>query len=174
MSSSKVILIGAVSVVFGLYSLSLNKVGTYVGGTAEIAFYLAKAEENAKSGVSRALNVMSRGNFYSWETFNLTDPNNKSEGSFRYTVSYSPSSGWVWNSTTNIQVTITSRGTYKAPGEPAAFVGHEVTRTAYAVFDYKDVGNGYNWIDVKLKSAYSTVDYTRERQLDSLQTLKGN
>jgi hypothetical protein len=72
-------------------------------------------------------------------------------------------------------MTIISRGVYKAPGEPSAFVGHEVTRTATAIFDYIDRDAGSSvWLDVKLQSVFTAVNYIRERQLDSLQQSKGN
>jgi hypothetical protein len=182
MGSSKVVLIGAVSVVFGLYSLSISKVGTYVGSTAEIAFYLAKAEDNAKSGVHRAVNLASRnwgysglypyGYYTSAETFNLTDPDSRSEGYFNYSVTLNKA---LFSGSTGYVMTIVSRGVYKAPGEPSAFAGHEAIRTATAIFDYidRDPGSGV-WLDVKLQSVFTAVNYTRERQLDSLQQSKDN
>ncbi len=51
MSSSKVILIGVISIVFGLYTLSLTRVESYVGSTAEDRLYISKANDNAKTGV---------------------------------------------------------------------------------------------------------------------------
>jgi hypothetical protein len=181
MGSSKVVLVGAVSVVFGLYSLSITRVGAYVGSTAEVSYYLVKAEDNAKSGVHWALNFASRNwgytaldGFYPTtpQTINLTDPNGRSEGYFTYQLAISPLP--LKKSTTHT-MTIVSRGVYKAPGEPSAFAGHEVTRTATAIFDYTDEDRGSPvWLGVQLQSDFTTVNYTRERQLDSLQQSKGN
>lgn len=180
MGSSKVVLVGAVSVVFGLYSLSITRVGAYVGSTAEISYYLAKAEDNAKSGIQWAMNFASRnwgytaldGFYTSTETINFTDPNGRSEGYFTYQLTITP---LPLKKSSTFNMTIVSRGVYKAPGEPSAFAGHEVTRTATAVFDYVDQDNtSVVWLDVQLQSVFTTVNYTRERQLDSLQQYQRN
>jgi hypothetical protein len=76
------------------------------------------------------------------------------------------------NSNDSIQVTIVSHGTYKAWGEPSTFPGHEVVRTAYAVFYNHDQGG--STYDVKYRMAFDSVNYTNEKILDSLQTYKGN
>ena len=170
MTSSKVILVGAISVVFGLYSISLMRVDGAVGRTAETAIYLAKASDNARSGVQRALNYISRVRAVSGtvnQTYQL-DAGSTEQGSFNFTATCTLV-GSTW------QLTIVSHGVYKSPLEPAAFQGHEVIRTAYAEFpntDY-DPSAGY-FYDVRMKAAFSSVNYTREQQLDSLQTGKSN
>ncbi len=167
MSSSKVILLGAVSVIFGLYSLSLTRVESSAGSTAEIGLYINKAENNARTGVQRCLNLWTRQSGSYGETFTLTDPNGKPEGSFTYTVAFPLTN--LGGTPTKYRLYVTSTGTYKAPSEPSSFVGHQVTRYVVAEFLY----TGTLW-DITQKSAYSVVSYTREHQLDSLQTLKGN
>ncbi len=166
MSSSKVILLGAVSVIFGLYTLSLTRVESFAGNSAEISLYLTKAENNARTGVNRALDIWCRQAGQYYETFNLTDPNGNSEGSFYYSVTRSQ---LTFTSPYLYQLNVTSVGTFKAPGEPSAFVGHQVTR--YVAAQYYQTGSLWT---VKQKGAYSVVNYQRERQLDSLATLKGN
>ncbi len=166
MSSSKVILIGAVSVIFGLYTLSLTRVESFASNSAEVALYITKAENNARSGVNRALDIWTRQAGQYYETFSLTDPNGNPEGSFAYSVNRTLLSTWPTN---YYQLDVTSVGTFKGPGEPASFAGHQVTR--YVSATYYATGSLYN---VKQTSGYSVVNYTRERQLDSLATLKGN
>ena len=166
MSSSKVILIGAVSVIFGLYTMSLTRVESFASNTAEVALYITKAENNARSGAQRAIDIWCRQSGQYYESFSLTDPKGNSEGSFTYAVNRTTLSTWP---TYYYQLDVTSVGTFKGPGEPASFAGHQVTR--YVSATYYATGGLYN---VKQKSAYSVVNYSRERQLDSLATLKGN
>ena len=189
MSSSKVILVGAVSVVFGLYSLSLTRVGSYIGNTAENAIYIAKANDNAKTGTSRAFILWARGNdlslysdksnwkssFIKAESFTLLD------GSFIDTVYATagglsfPTSTGSYNDGKYVTMTIVSHGYYKGPNEPSAFVGHEVVRTVNSYFYNTNRASWPAvWYDVNLLSSYSSVNWQREHQLDSLQTLKGN
>ena len=185
MSSSKIILVGAIAVVFGLYSLSLIKVEASLGNTAENSVYIGKATDNAKTGSQRAFNLWSRGNdidqshtswrnaFVKTESFMLID------GSFIDTVYVTsplnfPAS-YSYNSGTLVKITIISHGYYKAPNEPASFSGHEVIRTLNAQFNNTDLGSWPTpWYDVKFLSSYTTVNYVREHQLDSLQAYKSN
>ncbi|HEY6950981.1 MAG TPA: hypothetical protein VI758_01170 [Bacteroidota bacterium] len=169
MSSSKIILIGAISVVFGLYNLSLVKVNGSAGRAAEISLYQAKAADNARSGVQRALNFCARSapSALSVQSYVL-DSAGVDQGSFSDTMRC------VLNGST-YQLTIVSHGYYKGPKEPASFLGHEVIRSAYAEFSNTNYATfpAY-WYDVRLKSAYSIINYARERQLDSLQLGKNN
>jgi hypothetical protein len=163
MSSSKIILIGAISVVFGLYNLSLTKVNGMVGSRAEIAMYLAKASDNARTGVEYALYDFERQT--DSPSFSLQlDSSGVDQGSFFYTATFNLV-GSIF------QLTVTSHGVYKSPREPVAFQGHEVIMTAYAEFSNKYSSSSN---DVKLKAVYSSVNYARERQLDSLQLGKSN
>ena len=169
MSSSKIILIGAISVVFGLYNLSLVKVNGSAGRAAEISMYQAKAADNARSGVQRALNFYSRSapSATGSGTFQL-DSSGVDQGSFTYTTTCN-----LVGST--YQLTIVSHGYYWSLHEPVAFQpGHEVIRSAYAEFPNTNYLWPSYWYDIRLKSAYSYVNYTREHQLDSLQSAVSN
>ena len=183
MSGSKVILVGAISVVFGLYSLSLYRVNGNIGNTAEVATYINRASDNARAGTQRALDIWSRGNdqsspnssdFPTSETFNLLDPA-PSIDKFTYTVTWSPSGFFGYNNGSTYTLTIVSQGYYKAQNEPAAFQGHEVDRTIYATFVNTNKGSSSNpWYNITVTSVYSSINYTREHQLDSLQAYKSN
>lgn len=190
MSSSKVILVGAISVVFGLYSLSLYRVNGYIGNTAEVATYINRASDNAKAGVQRALNLWSRGvdsndpnwstfaNSASSETFNLLDPV-PAVDKFTYTVTWSVGGvsnyHFSYNDHSVCQLTVVSKGYYRAPNEPSNFQGHEVDRTVIAQFTNTNKGSdNYPWYVITMTSVYSTINYTAEHQLDSLQSYKPN
>ncbi len=184
MSSSKVILIGAISIVFGLYSLSLTRVEASVGNTVMNISYLQRADLMARAGVQRALHRWTTGNFeasygpiyagdssYSTNFFSLYSYTASTVSPFTiaYLNSIFPSH---YNSGVIVKLTIVSHGLYKGPGEPAAFAGHEVTRTAYAEFFNTDIGPGNldpHWYDVKFKWVRDSVNYIREHELDSLQ-----
>ena len=182
MGSSKVILIGAVSVVFGLYTISLYKVNGYVGNTAETALYINKANDNAKTGMQRALNLWSRGNdnhdgpsssdFPKSENYNVID------GSYSFSVTiYSPWSTFSYNSGGTYYLYIVSHGYYRGPNEPAfnGGNGHEVVRTAYVKFVNSNVGSyTWPWYNLTVLRVYSTVNYDAEKQLASMQGYKSN
>jgi hypothetical protein len=182
MSSSKVILVGAISIVFGLYTLSLTRVESLVGNTIVNASCLQRADLMARAGVQRALHRWSTGNFEaSFGPVYVGD----SSYSTKFFSSYSYTSSTVGTYTIAwlnshygtipvlVQLTIVARGLYKGPGEPASFAGHEVIRTAYAEFvntDIAPVGNpDPHWFDVKFKWVRDSVNYIREHELDSLQ-----
>jgi hypothetical protein len=172
MSTSKVILIGAISVVFGLYNLSLIKVNGSASRNAEIALYQAKAADNARSGVQRTLNFYAlNGGVSSCAIASWLDPTGVEQGQFVTSASCALV-GSTW------QLTIVSHGYYRSPNEPAAFSpGHEVVRTAYAEFPNTNYGTWYPYtpyFDITLKAAHSVVNFSRERQLDSLQAGKSN
>ncbi len=176
MSSGKIILLGAISVVFGLYNLSLIKVDGAVGRAAEIALYQAKASENAKSGVQKTiyycayyLGKYGGGNVSSItvNTQALDTLGGMDQGTF---TSYVSISGWNYFSNT-YQGTIVSHGYYRSPNEPAAFApGHEVVRTAFIeIAPYSG-----SWYNIRIRAANSVINYSRERMLDSLQEGKSN
>ncbi len=185
MSSSKIILLGAISVVFGLYSLSLTRVEGYVGNTVEDISYIQRADLMARAGVQRALHRWTTGNFegkygpiyvgdstYSTNFFSSYSYTANGSGLFDTTWLKSHyGSPWVL-----VQLTIVSHGLYKGPGEPAAFAGHEVIRTAYATFINRDIAPMGNpdpdWFDVQFKWVRDSVNYTREHELDSLLQFK--
>jgi hypothetical protein len=183
MSSSKVILIGAISVVFGLYTLSLTRVEGFVGNTALNISYMQRADLMARAGVQRAMHYWTTGNFVaSVGPVYVGDSSYSTNffSSYSFTASTGPGTyniAWL-NSHYGtmpvlIQLTIVSHGLYKGPGEPAAFAGHEVIRTAYAEFvntDIAPVGNpDPHWFDIKFKWVRDSVNYTHEHELDSLQ-----
>jgi len=186
MASSKVILVGAISVVFGLYTLSLYRVNGYVGSTAEVSTYINRASENAKAGIARALDLWARGNdnahtdgssdFPSTETFsNLIDPSPALDY-FTYTISVvGHPSGFPYSDGKTYTLLIVSKGYYRAPAEPSSFQGHEVDRTVYAQFANTNLGgSGYPWYTITMTSVYSAINYTAEEQLKSLQGYKQN
>jgi hypothetical protein len=182
MSSSKIILIGAISVVFGLYNLSLIKINGSAGRSAEIAVYQARATENARSGVQRALNGY---NFTYFGVFPSTSGSTVT-GSWSYATDSVSSTGTEMSYFTcsakavlvggTYRLSIGSHGFYRSPSEPVTFSGHEVIDTAYAEFPSSYTFLGYNWYyyNVKLKSQYLYVNYDAERKLDVLQTGKTN
>ncbi len=190
MSSSKIILVGAISIVFGLYSLSLTRVESLVGSNVLTSSYLVRANLNARSGAQRALHRWMTGNFEASVGSVLVGDSsygNLSNSSYSYTCSTSPLSISTLNynksiniygdNTTVVQLTIVSHGFYKAWGEPTNFSGHEVVRTVYATFLYQDLGPGNpdpHVYDVQFKMAFDSINFMRERRLDSLQQLKGN
>ncbi len=176
MSGSKVILVGAISIIFGLYTLSLTKVNSYAGNTAENSFYIAKAHTNAISGVNRSLNRLSR-QYY--------DPNRSDalvEGSYTYyeypSINFYSMSGWDF---TNPQVVnISSHGYFLTSSDSIHLAqrlgtsiygqtyGHHVIRTVQAkCYSIYDVQNYWDW---KILSTKDSVDYFREHILDSLLT----
>jgi hypothetical protein len=183
MSSSKVILIGAISVVFGLYSLSLTRVEGFVGNSVLNISYLQRADLMARAGVQRALHHWTTGNFvaglgpvYVGDSSYST----KFFSSYSFTASTGPglqNIAWLnshyGSPAVLVQLTIVAHGLYKGPGEPATFAGHEVIRTAYGEFvnsDIAPVGNpDPHWFDIKLKWVRDSVNYIAEHQLDSLQ-----
>jgi hypothetical protein len=182
MSSSKVILIGAISVVFGLYSLSLLRVEGLVGNTVEDNSYIQRADLMARTGVQRALHHWTTGNFVaSLGPVYVGDDSYSTKFFSYYTFTASVGPG-MYNLTwlnahkgypyVLLQLTIVAHGFYKGPGEPAAFTGHEVIRTAYATFINQDIAPMYNpdpdWYDVKLYWVRDSVNYIAEHQLDSL------
>jgi hypothetical protein len=187
MSSSKVILVGAISVVFGLYTISLYRVNGYVGNTSEVAVYIARASENARTGAQRALDLWARGNDYTnsgsndfpfSETRDLLEvPPTIDRCSWSVMINTWP--GYFgYNDGRTYSITIVSHGYYKAPGEPAAFAGHEVVRTVKANFVNTNESGYWSfnnpWYNITVTSVSSIVNYWRERQLDSLQTGKSN
>lgn len=184
MGSSKVILVGAISVVFGLYSLSLYRVNGYLGNTAEVASYINRAADNAKTGMQRALDIWSRGNdhdqpksndFPMTETFNLLDPA-PTVDKFIDSVSITTPPNWFdYNDNKLYTLRFVSHGYYRAPNEPPAFQGHEVIRTAYVQFKNSNVGSdNHPWYQLTLTSVYTTVNYAAEKQLEVLQGAKPN
>ena len=185
MTSSKVILVGAISVVFGLYSLSLYRVNGYIGSTAEVSTYINRASDNARAGAQRALDLWARGNdsqnkanpstFPTTETFTLIDPAPAID-KFSYTLTRSPSGSISYDDNVLYTLTIVSKGYYRAPNEPASFQGHEVDRTVIAQFKNYNVGtsDNYPWYKITITSVYSAINYTAEKQLESLQGYKSN
>jgi len=181
MTSSKVILVGAISVVFGLYSLSLYRVNGYIGSTAEVSTYINRASDNARAGAQRALDLWARGNdnsgthgssdFPSTETFsNLIDASPALD-CFTYNVTAS----FPYNDGKTYTMKIVSKGYYRAPSEPSSFQGHEVDRTVYASFVNTNKGGGsHPWYNITVTSVYSSINYTAEKQLESLQGYKSN
>jgi hypothetical protein len=180
MTSSKVILIGAISIVFGLYTLSLMRVGSLIGNTVVTNSYLLRANLNARTGIQRAMHRWTTGNFEASFGPSLVGDSSystSSVSSYYYTCTTVPNIAWLaghYNNTFSdpIRLTIVSHGIYKAWGEPSAFAGHEVVRIAYAEFSNSDHG-GPSY-DVKFKMAYDSVNYVNEAQLDALQQNKGN
>ncbi len=185
MSSSKVILVGAIAVVFGLYTVSLYKVNGAVGNTAEVEYYLSRATYNARSGAQRMLDLWARGNdayqpssysFPKTDTKDLIDANPAIDrftdtvfvnGSYWTTFGYSD--GYTYT------LKIVSHGYYKSYNEPSAFFGHEVVRTVNATFYNRNWGtSGAPWYRLTVLSSYTSVNYDREKQLDSLQGYKSN
>ncbi len=187
MSSSKVILVGAISVVFGLYTISLYRVNGYVGNTSEVATYIARASDNARTGAQRALDIWSRGNDYTnsgsndlpfSETYNLLDPAPAID-KYSWSVSINTWPGYFnYSDGRTYNITIVSHGYYRSPSEPAAFAGHEVIRTVNANFINTNESGYWNysypWYNITILSVSTVVNYWRERQLDSLQTGKSN
>jgi hypothetical protein len=179
MSSSKVILIGAISVVFGLYALSLTRVEGFVGNSVLNNSYMQRADLTARAGVQRALHRWTTGNFeLSYGPIYVGDSSYSTNffSSYFFTANSNPTPSWLalhpFYAGGIVKLTIVSHGLYKGPGEPAAFAGHEVTRTAYAEFFYTDIGPGNtdpHWYDVKFKWVRDSVNYIREHELDSLQ-----
>ncbi len=189
MGSSKVILVGAISVVFGLYSLSLYRVNGYVGNTAEVASYITRASDNAKAGVQWILNIWSRGNdlgaytnvtnLPKTGTFNLIDPAPAVDMFIDtvYVLPYplSPILPWTYWDGKTYTLKIVSHGYYRAPSEPAAFQGHEVIMTANVLFYNTPYGGiSYPWYRLTVTSVYSTINYAAEKQLESLQGYESN
>jgi hypothetical protein len=181
MSSSKIILVGAISVVFGLYTLSLTRVESLVGTVVVTNSYMVRAGLNARTGVQRALHRWTTGNFES--SFGPTlvgdsSSSNSANSSYFYTCSSAPTISYLnshYDNDTLVQLTIVSHGIYKAWGEPNNFQGHEVVRTAYATFLNSDLGPGnvdQHLYDVQFKMAIDSINFARERQLDSLQQFK--
>lgn len=180
MSTSKVILVGAISVVFGLYNLSLMKVNGSAGRSAEIAAYQARAADNARAGVQKVLNAYNFTPYIfptsagSVITSNYTFMTDSVVGTEKSYYSYT-TRGVLVGST--YQLSIGSHGFYRSPTEPVTFSGHEVVDTAYAEFptSYTLVGYGaYAYWNIKLKSQYVYINYTAEHILDSLQGGKNN
>jgi hypothetical protein len=186
MSSSKIILVGAISVVFGLYSLSLLRVESVVGHTVEDNSYIQRADLMARAGIQRALHRWTTGNFEASVGPVYVGDTSYSINFFSY-YSYTASVGpgmydLTWLNAHKgypyvlLQLTIVAHGFYKGPGEPDAFTGHEVIRTAYATFinqDIAPVGNpDPHWYDIKLYWVRDSVNYIAERQLDNLQQFK--
>ena len=183
MASSKVILVGAISIVFGLYSLSLIRVGSLIGNNVATNSYIQRASLNARAGMQRAMHRWITGNFES-----SVGPNPVGDSSsfrvalstYSYTCSTSPYNiTWLkdplnYNSGDSIRLTVVSHGVYKVWGEPTSFPGHEVIRTAYFVFKNTDYPYYGHWYDVTFKMAFDSVNYGRENQLDASQQYKGN
>ena len=180
MASSKVILVGAISIVFGLYTLSLIRVSSLIGNTVTTNSYVLRASLNARTGVQRAIHRWITGNFESSFGPSLVGDSSYSSASvssYYYTCSTVPSISWLAGHYNNtffdpVQLTIVSHGIYKAWGEPSGFAGHEVIRIAYAEFSNTDHGSAT--YDIKFKMAYDSVNYVNEAQLDALQQYKGN
>lgn len=58
MGNARVIFVGAVSVILGLYSVGLERAERAVGRVAEVNAYQMQAEEIAKGGVAMAINKL--------------------------------------------------------------------------------------------------------------------
>ncbi|GJQ22113.1 MAG: hypothetical protein HBSIN02_24680 [Bacteroidia bacterium] len=58
MGNARVIFVGAVSVILGLYSVGLEKADRAVSRVAEVHAYQMQAEEIAKGGIALAVNTM--------------------------------------------------------------------------------------------------------------------
>lgn len=58
MGNARVIFVGAVSVILGLYSVGLERAERAVGRVAEVHAYRMQAEEIAKAGVAMAINKL--------------------------------------------------------------------------------------------------------------------
>jgi hypothetical protein len=149
MGNSRVIFVGAVSIILGLYSVGLQKAERAIGRVGEIHAYQMQAEEIAKGGVALAITKMGTSKPSALPTLsNLSI--------FGGTVSYVVDDAGLPSD----EARITVQGIYK---------GHQVSRIAVvrltsAVHTKKKKWS--NWETVKVFTQYAQAEYANPYTTD--------
>ncbi len=142
MGNSRVIFVGAVAVVMGLYSVGLQKAERAVERVAEVHAYQMQAEEIAKSGVVLSINALGSAK----DASKFPNVSNKSifSGTVSYRVTDLPGSDALVRST----------GVYK---------GHTVIREAVvrltSTTSITKKKKWSNWEVVKVKSTFASSEF---------------
>lgn len=145
MGNSRVIFVGAVAVVMGIYSVGLQKAERAVDRVAEVHSYQMQAEEIAKGGVALSINAL--GTSKNVSTF----PNVSNKSMFGGTVTYR-----VTDLPGN-DALVTSTGVYK---------GHTVVREVVVrITSTQSISKKKrwsNWETVKTRSIFGASEFTNQ------------
>lgn len=152
MGNSRVIFVGAVSVIMGLYTVGLQKAERAVGRIGEVHAYQMQAEEIARSGVSLAINKMGQS-----KPAKLPKLNGLSI--FGGTVSYVVDDSGLPAE----QARITAVGTFQ---------GHQVTRTAVVALTGTTGGGKKkkkwsNWEILKVYTQLSQSEFQNQYTIEN-------
>ncbi|MEX1138776.1 MAG: hypothetical protein WEB33_08985 [Bacteroidota bacterium] len=143
MGNSRVIFVGAVSIILGLYSVGLQKAERAVDRVGEVHAYQMQAEEIAKGGVALAINKMGTSK-------PSTLPTLSNLSMFGGTVSYIVDDAGLPSD----QARITAQGIYK---------GHQVTRIAVIQLTSTSgtkKKKWSNWETVKVFTQFAASEFT--------------
>lgn len=149
MGNSRVIFVGAVSIILGLYSVGLQKAERAVNRVGETHAYQMQAEEIAKGGVALAINKMGTSK-------PSTLPTLFSLSMFGGTVSYIVDDAGLSSN----EARITAQGIYK---------GHQVSRVAVVRITSTTSSKKKkwtNWETVKVFTKYADSEYTNPYTTD--------
>lgn len=150
MGNSRVIFVGAVSIILGLYSVGLQKAERAVGRIGEVHAYQMQAEEIAKGGVALAINKMGTSK-------PATLPSLSALSIYGGTVSYAVDDAGLPAD----EARITSVGTYQ---------GYKVTRIAVVRLTSTVSGTRKkrwsNWEVVKVFSRYEVAENVNPYDID--------
>jgi hypothetical protein len=149
MGNSRVIFVGAVSIILGLYSVGLQKAERAVDRVGEIHAYQMQAEEIAKGGIALAINKMGTSKPSAL-------PSLANLSMFGGTVSYVVDDAGL----SSDEARITAQGIYK---------GHQVSRVAVVTLTStsgKKKKKWSNWEIVKVFTKYADAEFTNPYATD--------
>ena len=149
MGNSRVILVGAVSIILGLYSVGLQKAERAVDRVGEIHAYQMQAEEIAKGGIALAVNKMGTSKPAALPSLSYLSV-------FGGTVSYVVDDAGLPSN----EARITVQGIYK---------GHQVSRIAVIRLTSTSGSKKKkwsNWETVKVITQYAEAEYTNPYTTD--------
>lgn len=149
MGNSRVIFVGAVSIILGLYSVGLQKAERAVERVGEIHAYQMQAEEIAKGAIALAINKLGTSKPASLPTLsNLS--------MFSGTASYVVDDAGLSSN----EARITAQGIYK---------GHQVSRVAVVRLTSTTISKKKkwsNWETVKVFTKYADSEFTNPYTTD--------
>lgn len=149
MGNSRVIFVGAVSIILGLYSVGLQKAERAVERVGEIHAYQMQAEEIAKGAIALAINKLGTSKPASLPTLsNLS--------MFGGTASYVVDDAGL----SSDEARITAQGIYK---------GHQVSRVAVVRLTSTTISKKKkwsNWETVKVFTKYADSEFTNPYTTD--------